>query len=303
MKIPRYHLTAAFLFAVCSAAFGFVGAGAAQSSPPLKVLIVDGQNNHDWKSTTPVMKRILEDSGFFTVDVATSPPAKADMSSFTPDFSAYPVVLMNYNGDPWSKKTQDALVKYMNDGGGLVIVHAADNSFPEWPEFNKMIGLGGWGNRNEKAGPYLRLRNGKFVRDFTPGIGGSHGQQHEYKVIIRDSSHPITKGLPREWMHSKDELYDRLRGPADYLTVLATSFSETSTGGTGEDEPMLMTIRYGKGRVFHTAMGHDASSINCVGFITTFLRGTEWAATGSVKRTSTASKDFPTKDKVSVRKY
>ena len=164
-------------------------------------------------------------------------------------------------------------------------------------------GLGGWGNRNEKAGPYIRLRDGKFVRDFTPGLGGSHGKQHEYKITIRDSNHPITKGLPREWMHAKDELYDRLRGPAENLIVLATAFSDTSTGGTGEDEPMLMTIRYGKGRVFHTVLGHDGSSISCVGFIITLLRGTEWAATGKVQRATAIPKDFPTKDKVSVRKY
>ena len=141
MKTPLFHLTITFLLAGCTAAFGFAGACAAQSSPPLKVLIIDGQNNHDWKSTTPVMKRILEDSGFFTVDVATSPPAKADMSSFNPDFAAYPVALLNYNGDPWPKKTQDALVKYMNNGGGLVIVHAADNSFPEWRWQHKMLFL------------------------------------------------------------------------------------------------------------------------------------------------------------------
>jgi hypothetical protein len=170
MKTPSDHLFAAFLLAGCTAAFGFAGACAAQSSPPLKVLIIDGQNNHDWKSTTPVMKRILEDSGFFTVDVATSPPAGANMSGFSPDFAAYPVILMNYNGDPWPQKTRDALVKYMNNGGGLVVVHAADNSFPEWPEYNKMIGLGGWGNRDEKAGPYIRFR--KEVPSWLPKIRG-----------------------------------------------------------------------------------------------------------------------------------
>ncbi len=276
---------------------------AASAAPPIRVLVVDGQNNHDWKSTTPVIKRILEDSGVFTVQVTTSAPEKGDMSGFRPDFAAFDVILMNYNGDAWPAETQRALEKFMRDGGGMVVVHAADNAFPEWTEFNKMIALGGWGNRDEKWGPYIRWREGKIVRDMTPGRGGSHGRQHEYTVITREPDHPIMKGLPAQWLHASDELYDRLRGPAENLTVLATAYSDTSTGGTGEHEPMLMTIKYGKGRVFHTAMGHDASSISCVGFITTFLRGMEWAATGKVSRTAAVPKDFPALNKVSVRKH
>lgn len=294
--------TVALILALAGAAIA-TGGMTADAANPIRVLIVDGQNNHDWKSTTPVMKRILEDSGVFAVQVATSAPEKGDLSGFKPDFAAFEVVLMNYTGDSWPAETQQALEQYMRGGGGMVVVHAADNAFPEWAEFNKMIALGGWGDRNEKWGPYIRWRDGKIVRDMTPGRGGSHGRQHEYTVISREPKHPIMKGLPTQWLHAKDELYDRLRGPAENLTVLATAYSDTSTGGTGEHEPMLMTIRYGKGRVFHTAMGHDASSISCVGFITTFLRGAEWAATGKVKRTAATPEDFPAADRVSVRKY
>jgi type 1 glutamine amidotransferase len=100
-------------------------------------------------------------------------------------------------------------------------------------------------------------------------------------------------------MHAGDELYDSLCGPAKELDVLATAHSDKANRGTGEEEPMLMTIRYGKGRVFHTTLGHDVPAMQCVGFITTLLRGTEWAATGKV--TVKPPKDFPTADKVSVR--
>lgn len=301
--MKEWYGAPALLFAAGMIALFVAENRTVQAAAPVRVLLVDGQNNHDWKSTSPVMKRILEESGVFSVEVATSPPEKDDMSGFKPDFAAYDVLLMNYNGDSWPRETQDALTRYMRNGGGMVVVHAADNSFPHWAEFNKMIALGGWGDRNEKWGPYIRWRNGTFVKDATPGRGGSHGRQHEYTVTLRDTKHPITKGLPAEWLHVKDELYDRLRGPAENLTVLATAYSDTSTGGTGEHEPMLMVIRYGKGRVFHTAMGHDASSISCVGFITTFLRGTEWAATGKVRRTAKIPGDFPGKTRVSVRKY
>ncbi len=270
-----------------------------QAEAGLKVLIVDGQNNHDWKATTPVMKKHLEASGLFQVDVATSPPHRHDMSGFKPKFSDYDAVLTNYNGDRWSKETEAALVDYVRGGGGLVVVHAADNSFPDWPEFNEMSGLGGWGERNEKSGPYVYFQDGEYIRDESEGEGGGHGEQHEFQVAVRNSEHPITAGMPEVWLHSKDELYDRLRGPAENMTVLATSYSAPATGGSGRHEPIIFTIDYDKGRVFHTPMGHADYSMQCVGFITTLIRGTEWAATSKV--TTKIPDDFPTAEKVSTR--
>lgn len=262
--------------------------------PSIKVLIVDGQNNHNWKATTPVLKAHLEQTKLFTVAVATSPASGSE--GFAPKFSDYDVVVMNYNGDDWSKETQKDFEAFVENGGGLVIYHAADNSFPSWKAYNEMIGLGGWGGRNEKDGPYIRYRDGKVVRDETPGGGGSHGAQHAYVVEHIDAEHPITKGLPSKWRHASDELYDRLRGPAKNLHVIAVAYSDKKTGGTGENEPVLFTIEYGKGRVFHTVMGHDVSQIHCVGFAVTFQRGTEWAATGKV--TQALPKAFPTEEDV-----
>ncbi len=247
-----------------------------------KVLIVDGQNNHQWKVTTPIIQAILQSTGRFTVDVATAPAAGGDMASFKPKFSDYDVVLSNYNGDPWSAATKKAFVDYVFGGGGFVCVHAADNSFPNWAEYNQMIGVGGWGNRTEKDGPYVRWREGKFVRDTQPGRGGSHGQRHEFEVVVRDTEHPITRGIPASFLQSADELYAELRGPANNMQVLATAFSDPSTGGTGEHEPILMVIQAGTGRVFHTTLGHDAVSESGTAFQVTLQRGTEWAASGEV---------------------
>src|SRR5215469_293562 len=271
----------------------------APAAEPLKALIVDGQNNHNWKATTPLLKKHLEDSGLFKVDVATTPP-EGDLSGFKPDFAAYDVVVSNYNGSPWPEETKKAFERYMREGGGLVVVHAADNAFPEWPAYNEMIGVGGWGGRNEKSGPYVRLRDGEFVRDTSPGGGGSHGTQHAFLVVVRDRKHPITAGLPASWMHASDELYDRLRGPAQNLSVLATAFADKEQNGSGEHEPMLMTIEYEKGRVFHTTLGHSPEAMHCVGFIVTLQRGAEWAATGKVTQDKIPA-DFPTPDKVSTR--
>lgn len=272
-------------------------AAATSHAAPLKALIIDGQNNHDWKSTTPVIRRILETTGRFTVEVATSPAKGGDMAGFKPRFAGNDVLVSNYNGEPWSEETQKAFVAYVRGGGGFVTVHAANNSFPEWPEYNTMIGVGGWGGRTEKSGPYIRLRDGKFVNDTTAGRGGSHGKQHDFLVEVRDSTHPITTGLPTKWMHVKDELYDRLRGPAVNVTVLATAFADPAQGGSGEHEPMLMVIPFGKGRVFHTTLGHSVDALKCVGAASTLARGAEWAATGKV--TLKPPEHFPTAEKTS----
>jgi type 1 glutamine amidotransferase len=264
----------------------------------LKALIIDGQNNHDWKTTTPLLKKYLESSGRFSVDVATSPPEGKMTAEFRPKFADYDVVISNYNGERWPAATERDFAEYVRGGGGFVAVHAANNPFPDWPEYNRIIGIGGWNGRNEKSGPHVYFDDrGKEQRDTSAGSGGHHGKQHPFVIRTRDSEHPIMRGLPREWMHTQDELYDTLRGPAESLHVLATAYSDPTYDGTAKHEPMLMTLDYGNGRVFHTVLGHADYSIKCVGFITTLQRGAEWAATGKV--TLPVPENFPTEKKAS----
>ena len=280
------------LLVVCFSALG--------QAAPLKALIVDGQNNHAWQTTTPVLKKLLQESGLFTVEVATSPAKDGDMSGFRPDFAAYSVVILNYNGDSWSNGAKQNFETYMRNGGGFVAYHASDNPFPEWKAYNQMIGVGGWGDRKSPgSGSKVRLVDGKISLDPSLGVCGHHGNRLPFAVTVRDAEHPIMKGLPKVWMHAGDELYDSLCGMPKDLTILATAHSDPANSGTGEDEPMLMTIRYGKGRVFHTTLGHDVEAMKCVGFIVTFLRGAEWAATGKV--TQKVPPDFPTATEIRLR--
>jgi type 1 glutamine amidotransferase len=307
--------TSSIILSVCLSAMALCANGVRAESPKIKVLIIDGQNNHKWAETTPYLKAILEQAGVFQVDVSTTPPGKpkapplpknatpeqkaahaealkkfqtpnpaaaAELSAlwakWRPRFADYDVIVSNYNGEDWPEEVNTAFAAFVRNGGGFVSYHAANNAFARWGDYNEMIALGGWGGRNAKSGPYLRLREGAWAKVQEPGPCGGHGPQHEFLVETFTPDHPIMKGLPAKWMHTKDELYHQLRGPANQVTVLGSSLSNV----THEREPMLMAISFGKGRVFHTTLGHYLEALNGLGFQVTLARGTEWAATGKV---------------------
>jgi hypothetical protein len=120
----------------------------APAADKLKVLIIDGQNNHKWDITTPVLKDALESSGAFTVEVSTTPPKNSPADAWKdwhPAFSNYAAIISNYNGEPWPVAVRGSFDNYVKGGGGFVSIHAANNSFPDWAEYNQMIGVGGWG--------------------------------------------------------------------------------------------------------------------------------------------------------------
>ena len=271
------------------------------SPQPIRVLLLEGQsiNHNNWKEVGDLLLKHLKDYYLIEMDRITSPKVNESMDGFKPDFSQYDVIVSSYDGAPWPVETDKAFVDYIKNGGGFAIIHAANNSFPEWPEYNEIIGLGGWGARDSKAGPYVYYNDeGELIRDESPGVGGAHGDAHAYVVETR-TDHPILKGLPKRWKHAKDELYEKLRGPAKNMTVLATAYADPATKGSGRHEPALMIVEYGEGRIFHSIMGHDTHAASCVGFLTTFIRGVEWAAGRKVKYA--VPEDFPTETEVRTR--
>ena len=275
-------------------------AGAAEK---VKVLIIDGQNNHNWKKMTPPMKATLEATGRFTVAVSTLPGNKGkaeDWAAWKPEFAKYDVVVSNYNDGGkcrWPEERRKEFEKFMKEGGGFVPVHAADNSSNDWPAYNEIIAVGGWGGRNPKSGCLMRKKDGKWAPDPAPkGRSGSHGGSWAYPIKNEAPDHPIMKGIPAVWKHAREEMYNSMRGPCKNVTVLASAPCKA----TKVDEPQVMIVKYGKGTTCHITLGHVGSldAIHCVGFQTILARGTEFCGTGKV--TIPIPPEFPTKDKVSI---
>jgi type 1 glutamine amidotransferase len=274
----------------------------------VSVLIVDGMNNHDWERATRILKSILVASGRFTVDVATSPPANAPASRWAewrPAFARYDVVLMNFNGGHtaqgvhWPRELEKALEDYVSQGGGLVSYHAANNTFPNWPAYNQMIGLG-W--RDKNFGPSLIIDATEKVVEIPKGQGlePGHGPEHDFVMTVLDQQHPITRGMPKAWLHPHEQLTHGQHGPARDLTVLTYAYSRD----TKEREVLDWVTHYGKGRIYTTMLGHiwregPDTALRCVGFQTLLIRGVEWAATG--KAGYPIPQDFPTESTIRLR--
>jgi uncharacterized protein len=253
-RIPVVRLAACFLFSL-----SLVGdlslASAAAADRPLRVLILSGQNNHDWATTTPKLQSILAGTGRFEIAI-TKHPEQADASTF----QGYDVLLSNWNNlgkdgkRDWPPQLREAFLTFVSEGRGLVVVHAGGWSFLDWEEYQKLTG-GTWGAKT------------------------GHGPVHRFNVKIVEPEHPITRGLPN--FMTTDELWHR----GDFRpqkTVLATAFSAPEHGGSGENEPVAFVTQFGRGRCFNLVLGHDAAAMDSAGFKALLSRGTEWAATGKV---------------------
>lgn len=265
------------------------------SGASARALLID---DADHQPQTAALKTILESSGTLQVDVLTAP---AKGAPFEPPFDRYKVVVLNYGGDTWPLATIALLDKYVQNGGGLVTLAPSEAAFPAWTEFNLMLGVSGAPNRDQAVGPiwFYRQGNMAFDGDTQGQAGKAPHPDAPFAITIRNTEHPITKGIPLVWMHATDVLAGELRGPGKNMVLLSTAHSDPERGGTDRDEPVLVAISYGKGRVFHTLLGRTPEGMSCVGFQTMLARGAEWAATGKV--TARMPSDFPLEDKVSVR--
>lgn len=272
----------------------------------LKVLIVDGFGNHDWRKTTAKLESIMEKAGGVDVDVSTVPEHDRERKSeawknWSPNFSAYDVVIQTCNdinnGKSWPSSAQRVLERYVGDGGGMLIFHSANNAFPGWSEYNRMIGLG-W--RKKDFGKAILIDEGKLVEiPKGEGLGTGHGKRLD-ALVYRLGNHPIHRGYPRAWRAADLEIYWYARGPVEKLTVL--SYAREPRHGL--NFPIEWVVEYGKGRVHNSTFGHywhnqeEPPGMRCVGFQTTFLRALYWLAKREI--TISLPGNFPDKDSISL---
>lgn len=275
------------------------------AEPPIRVLILDGYSNHDWRLTTALIRGILEPTKLFAVTVSTAPPANnaPGWDSWRPKFSDYDVVIQTCNdlggGPPWPRAVEEDFETYVRNGGGVYVWHGGNNAFVNWRAYNEMLGLG-W--RNKDFGWAVSIgTNGELNRiPAGTGLATGHGNRLD-TVVKRLGDHPIHVGLPREWKTPDIEVYYYARGPAQNLDVLSYGYDPR----TQMDWPLEWTVSYGKGRVYTSTFGHvwkgdtQPERMRCAGLQTVVVRALQWLAGREVNWP--VPSDFPTADRISVR--
>jgi len=284
---------------------GFIPVTFAQEKNPIPVLIIDGFSNHDWEQTTAVTKWILESSEYFEVDVSTIAVDSEEWKEWAPEFERYAVIIQNTNNihndsKKWPENAEKNLEEYVKNGGGLYILHSANNAFPHWEEYDKMIGLG-W--RPPTSGHALEIGEDREIVRIPPGEGSGTGHGDRFDALIQIlNPHPINRNYPEQWKTAHTEVYSYPRGPAENLEILSYAYDSTDTQRLW---PVEWVVSYGEGRVYNSSLGHLWSgeiypeAYRCVGFQTTMIRAAEWAATGNV--TYPLPDDFPTGNTKSLK--
>jgi len=234
-------------------------AASAQAEAPLRVLLLSGQNNHDWQATTPLLEEMMAASGRFSVDLLDAPETMTNAL-----LEPYDLIVSNWTDWPevedraWGAEAEAAFLKFIRGGGGFALFHAASAAMQTWPEYQQIVART-WGLE-------------------TTG----HGRIHAFEVNLADEDHPILAGLQDFWI--SDELWHaavQLEEPEEEQ-ILGWAHASAERGGSGEDEPVLLTTRFGTGRCFYLILGHDVHSMRNPAWQTLMLRGAEWAATGEV---------------------
>lgn len=277
----------------------------ADTTAPIRTLIVDGFSNHDWQLTTQLLRGMLEPTGLFEISVTTAPPtAQAPgWDTWRPEFADYDVVIQTCNdiggGPTWPPEVRADFEAYVRDGGGVYVWHSGNNAFPDWPAYNEMIGLG-W--RSKDFGWALAVDKDGAITRIPPGEGRDTGHGDRVDTVVRRiGEHPIHEGMPRAWLTPDIEVYYYARGPAKNLSLLSFGYDPV----TEMNWPLEWTVGFGDGRVYTSTFGHvwhgdrQPERMRCAGLQTVVVRSLQWLAGRAV--THPVPDDFPTENRASIR--
>jgi type 1 glutamine amidotransferase len=246
------EISVAVLALLAATASTFV-ARAGEAPKKIKALLVTGDDVsvHPWPVVSQAIKEMLVATGRFEVRVCEDPGVLESAASL----ARYDLVFMDfYNAQTptLSPAAKENLLNFVSGGKGFALCHLSSASFKEWPEFHELCG-----------------------RYWVMGASG-HGPRGVFKARIAQKDNPITQGL--EDFEADDELYAKLKGdgPINVLVEADSDFSKKT-------EPLVFTLEYGKGRVFHETFGHDGKALQNPTVQKLTQRGCEWAATGKVQ--------------------
>lgn len=158
------------------------------------------------------------------------------------------LIFLNPTGsNVFSDEQKKALKDYINDGGGLVGVHAATDFCFEWEWYGRMIGA-----------------------FFT-----NHPKVQQAKLQLVNPKDKLNKGIPESWLHT-DEWYNFKSFNKD-VTVLVKVDETSYQGGKMEnDHPIVWYHKFEGGRVFYTGLGHTPEAYSDELFLKQLLTGIKW---------------------------
>lgn len=217
-------------------------------TPVIRLLIIDDETTgyYRWAGTAPLLKKSL--NGSKQIEAVIVEDAEVLATDILFDYDVLLLHFKNYKPLKRDAKAKENLAKHVREGGGLFVYHFACGAFEDWPEFEKIAGRI-WDPKLRAHDPY-----GKF------------------DVHFIDKEHPIVKGLGN--FETQDELYTCLKHSEVPIRILAEAKSKVD----GKCYPMAFVLEYGKGRVFHTTLGHDGPSVDSAGFSDMMHNAVRWLA-------------------------
>ncbi len=160
------------------------------------------------------------------------------------------LIFLNTTGDVLAPDRQDALERYLGNGGGFAGIHSATDTEYDWPRYGVLVGA--------------RFKGHPDVQQAT--------------VRLVDRTHPSTAGLPELWVRT-DEWYNFRQDPTERVHVLAVLDETTYAGGEmGPRHPIAWCREHAGGRSWYTGGGHTAESYREPLFRKHLLGGILWSA-------------------------